>query len=77
MGIIKGYGKSKIEIFRNAFRQIGIKGKPMNKEFLYAEEFCMDVMSSPFWAEDGEVIVDAGFVVKSNMNNEKQGRLRR
>jgi hypothetical protein len=43
----------------------------MNKEFLYAEEFCMDVMSSPFWAEDGEVIVDAGFVVKSNMNNEK------
>jgi hypothetical protein len=43
----------------------------MNKEFLYAEEFCMDVMSSPFWAEDGEVIVDAGFVVKAGVDKEK------
>jgi len=71
VGIIKGYGKSQIEIFRNAFRQIGIKDKPMKKEFLYAEEFCMDTLCSPFWAEDGKAIVDVGFVVKADINSEK------
>jgi hypothetical protein len=71
LGVIKGYGKSKIQIYRNAFRQIGIKDKPMKKEFLYAEEFCMDTLCSPFWAVDGEVIADAGFVVKAGVNSEK------
>lgn len=71
IGIIKGYGKSRIELFRNAFRQIGIKDKPLKKEFLYAEEFCMDTLSLPFWAEDGAVLVDVGFIVKADINSKR------
>ncbi len=68
LGVCLMYGAKSLSLYRPSHRQIGISGRSLKDEMLYAEEVCILPRIKSFWAQPGELIVDAGFAVMAGIS---------
>lgn len=77
LSVIKGYGPSKLSVYRPGRRKTGIRSVLYGKD---TENLCSDVVCgtlrlAPSWADKGEVLLDEGAVVIAGMTVKKTKEL--
>lgn len=65
LGVIKGYGSSKLSIYCPGQRKVGIRNVLYQRDTgnLCSDVICGRLSLSPQWADKGEVLIDEGAVV--------------